>query len=88
MKKLMLSALALAAMTSVAMAAEPVKLTSSQLDQVAAGNPCSFSIKSACVQSNWTNQVAAAVAVGGAAVAANSNNTNQVQGDRNRTRIQ
>ena len=42
MRKLVISAFALAAMTSVAMAAEPVKLTSSQLDLVAAGNPCSF----------------------------------------------
>jgi hypothetical protein len=41
MRKLVISAFALAAMTSFAMAGEPVMLTSSQLDQVAAGNPCS-----------------------------------------------
>jgi hypothetical protein len=64
MKKLMLSALALGAMTAVAMAGEPVKLTSSQLDVVSAGNPCS-KFKGKCFNSNfnWTSQTA--VAVGG-----------------------
>jgi hypothetical protein len=86
MRKLVISAFALAAMTSFAMAGEPVKLTSSQLDQVAAGNPCQFAFKSACVQSNWTSQTA--VAIGGGkfstTVASNFNETNQVQGDNNR----
>jgi hypothetical protein len=85
MRKLVISAFALAAMTSFAMAGEAVKLTSSQLDQVAAGNPCSFSFKSACVQSNWTSQTAVAVAGGkfSGASAANFNGTTQVMGDRN-----
>jgi hypothetical protein len=95
MKKLMLSALALGAMTAVAMAGEPVQLTSSQLDAVSAGNPCSVNFSrvgfsgARCIQANWTNQVAAAVGGGpfSATVASNNNNTNQVQGDRNRTRI-
>jgi hypothetical protein len=87
MRKLVISAFALAAMTSFAMAAEPVKLTSSQLDQVAAGNPCSFAFKSVatCIQSNWTTQTA--VAVGGgkfsSTSAANLNSTTQVMGDKN-----
>jgi len=85
MRKLVISAFALAAMTSFAMAGEPVKLTSSQLDAVAAGNPCSKSFKSVCVQSNFTNQKANAVAVGilNTAVAANANTTFQAQGDKN-----
>jgi hypothetical protein len=85
MKKLLISALALGALTSFAVAGEPVKLTSSQLDQVAAGNPCSFSFKSACVQSNWTSQTAVAVAGGkfSGASASNFNSTAQAQGDRN-----
>jgi hypothetical protein len=85
MRKLVISAFALAAMTSFAMAAEPVKLTSSQLDAVAAGNPCSFAFKAACVQVNVTDQKAVAVnkAYFGDAVAANSNSTVQVQGDFN-----
>jgi hypothetical protein len=85
MKKLMISALALGAMTSVAMAGEVVKLTPSQLDQVSAGNPCSFAFKSTCVQSNWTSQTAVAVAGGkfSGASASNFNSTAQAQGDRN-----
>jgi hypothetical protein len=85
MRKLMISAFALAAMTSFAVAGEPVKLTSSQLDQVAAGNPCSASFKSVCVQANITKQTAVAVAkgFGNMAVAANSNSTAQAQGDFN-----
>jgi hypothetical protein len=90
MKKLMLSALAFGAMTAVAMAGEPVKLTSSQLDAVSAGNPCSvnksFSVGNVanCINSNLTTQVA--VATGGAslgsvlssnATAVNSNDTDQ-----------
>jgi hypothetical protein len=93
MKKLMLSALALGAMTGVAIAGEPVKLTSSQLDVVSAGNPCSvnksFSVGNVanCINSNLTTQVAAAVGGGGNvgvgansqgnAVAANNNFTEQ-----------
>jgi hypothetical protein len=93
MKKLMLSALALGAMTAVAMAGEPVKLTSSQLDAVSAGNPCSinksFAVKTSqnCINSNSTFQLAVAGGGGGNfgvgansqgnAVAANSNYTNQ-----------
>jgi hypothetical protein len=74
MRKLVISAFALAAMTSFAMAAEPVKLTSSQLDLVSAGNPCGVNIKgiSTCVNSNFTEQTA--VAVGGAAFSAFSGN--------------
>jgi hypothetical protein len=84
MRKLVISAFALAAMTSFAMAGEPVKLTASQLDQVAAGNPCSFSIKSVCIQTNFTKQTAVANAGGfSTAVAANSNSTAQAQGDFN-----
>ena len=85
MRKLVISAFALAAMTSFAMAGEPVKLTSSQLDQVAAGNPCSKSFGSVCIQDNFTVQKATANAVGIAnvAAAANSNSTLQVQGDKN-----
>jgi hypothetical protein len=85
MRKLVISAFALAAMTSFAMAGEPVKLTSSQLDQVAAGNPCSFSVASKCIQVNVTKQKAVAIAAGGfnTAVAANSNSTAQAQGDFN-----
>jgi hypothetical protein len=88
MKKLLVSAFALAAMASVAMAGEPVKLTASQLDLVAAGNPCSINFSKTrfssqnCIQTNWTTQVA--VAAGAFGVAANNNNTNQTQGDRNR----
>jgi hypothetical protein len=67
---------------------EPVKLTPSQMDQVAAGNPCSFAFKSVaiCKQSNWTSQTAVAVSGGGiqsGASAANLNSTLQVQGDFN-----
>jgi hypothetical protein len=82
MRKLVISAFALAAMTSFAMAAEPVKLTSSQMDLVAAGNPCGVNIKgfSSCVNSNFTKQTAVAVSKGvlNTSVAANSNNTTQV----------
>jgi hypothetical protein len=91
MRKLLISAFALAAMTSFAMAAEPVKLTSSQLDLVAAGNPCSinfskaFGTKQVCVAKfkNWTKQDAEAnaIGVGNVAAAANANTTFQVQGD-------
>ena len=81
MRKLVISAFALAAMTSFAMAAEPVKLTSSQLDQVAAGNPCSFAFKSiaVCANVNLTKQKAVAVAkgFGNVATAANGNTTVQ-----------
>jgi hypothetical protein len=91
MRKLVISAFALAAMTSFAMAAEPVKLTSSQLDQVAAGNPCSinfskaFGTKQVCVQRNFTKQNANATAIGvlSVAAAANHNSTAQNQGDFN-----
>jgi len=91
MRKLAISAFALAAMTSFAMAGEPVKLTSSQLDQVAAGNPCSVNKSigvvsaSNCKLSNFTFQHAKANAIGiqNVAAAANSNSTVQVQGDRN-----
>jgi hypothetical protein len=89
MKKLLVSALALAGMASVAVAGEPVKLTSSQLDLVAAGNPCSINgsftsfSKQVCIQKNWTDQDATAVAVFGDASAANLNATTQVQGDFN-----
>ena len=68
-------------------ATEPVKLTLSQMDQVAAGNPCSFAFASVatCVQSNFTHQTA--VAIGGGflsgASAANLNSTLQVMGDKN-----
>jgi hypothetical protein len=82
MRKLAISAFALAAMTSFAMAGEPMKLTSSQLDQVAAGNPCSFAFKSTavCANVNLTKQHAKANAIGVAnvAAAANSNVTGQV----------
>ena len=66
---------------------EPVKLTLSQMDQVAAGNPCSFAFASVatCVQSNFTHQTA--VAIGGeffsGTSAANLNSTTQVMGDFN-----
>jgi hypothetical protein len=88
MRKLVISAFALAAMTSFAMAGEPVKLTTSQLDQVAAGNPCSKAFKSfaTCIQTNWTNQTAVAVSGGGVfsgASASNLNATQQAQGDFN-----
>jgi hypothetical protein len=66
---------------------EPVKLTPSQMDQVAAGNPCSFAFKSVatCIQTNWTSQTAVAVGGGFAsgASAANFNSTQQAQGDKN-----
>ena len=87
MRKLVISAFALAAMTSFAMAGEPMKLTSSQLDQVAAGNPCSkaFASVATCVQNNVTKQTAVAVSKGAFNVttAANGNSTVQVMGDRN-----
>jgi hypothetical protein len=87
MRKLVISAFALAAMTSFAMAGEPVKLTSSQLDLVAAGNPCSKAFLSiaTCVQSNVTKQTAVAISKGAfnVAAAANTNSTVQVMGDRN-----
>jgi hypothetical protein len=87
MRKLVISAFALAAMSSFAMAGEPVQLTSSQLDAVAAGNPCSKSFGSiaTCVQSNVTYQDAFAIAkgFGNVAAAANTNSTVQVMGDRN-----
>ena len=85
MRKLVISAFALAAMTSFAMAAEPVKLTSSQLDQVAAGNPCSINKSAAvgtrqvCVNRNFTKQSAKANAIGVANVAAAANSNNTVQ---------
>jgi len=73
MRKLVISAFALAAMTSVAMAGEPVQLTSSQLDGVAAGNPCSKSFNVASAQVCTTTQVNAltqtALAGGGCNVA-------------------
>jgi hypothetical protein len=63
MKKLVLSALALGAMTSVAMAGEAVKLTPSQMDQVAAGVfSCNIAI---CTNFNLTTQTAVGVGVGG-----------------------
>jgi hypothetical protein len=83
MRKLVISAFALAAMTSVAMAAEPVKLTSSQLDVVTAGNPCS-KFKGFCKinQSNWLHQNAVAVNFGGFAIASNvAEQENEVEGD-------
>jgi hypothetical protein len=81
MRKLVISAFALAAMTSFAMAGEPVKLTSSQLDAVAAGNPCSFAFKSVavCANVNLTKQNAKATAIGVANVAAAANSNNTVQ---------
>jgi hypothetical protein len=100
MKKLMVSMFALAAMSSVAMAGELVPLTSSQLDAVAAGNPCSTNRSATvnsfanCIQSNLTTQVAAAVGgctasaciKSGNARAKNDNKTTQVMGDKNRVR--
>jgi hypothetical protein len=83
MRKLVISAFALAAMTSFAMAGEPVMLTSSQLDVVAAGNPCSkFFGKCKIDQTNVAVQRAKATAVVfSTAVAANSSNqANIVQG--------
>jgi hypothetical protein len=67
---------------------EPVKLTPSQMDQVAAGNPCSFAFASVatCIQTNFTHQTAVAVSGGGVfsgASATNLNATQQAQGDRN-----
>jgi hypothetical protein len=81
MRKLVISAFALAAMTSFAMAGEPVKLTSSQLDAVAAGNPCSFAFKSiaVCANVNLTKQHAKATAIGVANVAAAANTNTTVQ---------
>jgi hypothetical protein len=71
MKKLVLSALALGAMTSVAMAGEAVKLTPSQMDQVAAGVfSCNIAI---CTNANLTTQTAVGVGVGGCNGAANCN---------------
>jgi hypothetical protein len=67
MRKLVISAFALAAMTSFAMAGEPVKLTSSQLDLVAAGNPCSKSVNVASAQICTTTQVNALVQTAAAA---------------------
>jgi hypothetical protein len=40
MKKLLVSALALGALTSVAMAGEPIKLSSAAMDKVTAGRVC------------------------------------------------
>jgi hypothetical protein len=72
MRKLVISAFALAAMTSFAMAAEPVKLTSSQMDLVAAGNPCSkFFGKCRITQVNVAKQNAYASAFLGTAIASN-----------------
>jgi hypothetical protein len=83
MRKLVISAFALAAMTSFAMAGEPVKLTASQLDLVAAGNPCS-KFKGFCQinQSNFAKQNAVAIAsFGSLANAANvSVQENEVSG--------
>jgi hypothetical protein len=87
MKKLLIGAALCALFAAPGLAGEPVKLTSSQMDQVAAGNPCSFAFKSVatCIQTNWTSQTAVAVGGGFAsgASAANFNSTQQAQGDKN-----
>jgi hypothetical protein len=86
MKKLLIGAALCALFAAPGLAGEPVKLTSSQMDQVAAGNPCSFAFKSVatCIQSNWTNQAAVAVSGGfGFSNASNKNETTQVMGDFN-----
>ena len=94
MKKLLIGAALCALFAAPGLAGEPakvtepVKLTLSQMDQVAAGNPCSFAFKSVatCIQTNWTSQTAVAVSGGGiqsGASAANLNSTLQVQGDFN-----
>jgi hypothetical protein len=89
MKRLLIGAGLCALLAAPAWAGEPAKLSLAQMDQVTAGNPCSFAFKSVatCIQANTTNQTAVAVSGGGffsGAAAANFNETEQAQGDFNR----
>ena len=82
MKKLLIGA-AFCALFAAPVAAEPVKLTSIQMDGLSAG-ACVVAI---CKQSNFnaTWQDATAVAVGGAAFSAFSGNASAVAANSNET---
>jgi hypothetical protein len=87
MKRLLIGAGLCALLAAPAWAGEPAKLSLAQMDQVTAGNPCSFAFKSVatCVQSNFTHQTAVAISGGilSGAAATNLNATQQAQGDDN-----
>jgi hypothetical protein len=87
MRRLLIGAAFCALFAIPGFAGEPATLTSAQMDQVTAGNPCSkaFLSVATCIQSNVVNQTA--VAVGGGffsgASAANLSDNEQIMGDRN-----
>jgi hypothetical protein len=82
MKRLLIGA-AFCALFAAPVAAEPVKLTSTQMDGLSAG-ACVFAICKQ-TQSNWTWQNATAVAVGGAAFSNFSGNATAVATNVNET---
>jgi hypothetical protein len=89
MRKLLIGAALCSLFAVPGFAGEPTKLTSAEMDKVAAGNPCSQFItkfsSATCVQKIDVDQTA--VAVGGgkfsSTVAANSSDADQVMGDFN-----
>jgi hypothetical protein len=87
MKRLLIGAGLCALLAAPAWAGEPAKLSLAQMDQVTAGNPCSFAFKSVavCVQKIDVDQTAVAVAGGffSSATAINSSDADQVMGDFN-----
>jgi hypothetical protein len=90
MRKLLIGAALCSLFAVPGFAGEPAKLTSAQMDQVTAGNPCSakiFSVSAGnnCIQSNVTTQIAAAVGGGAGSLtnASNYNDTDQLMGDDN-----
>jgi hypothetical protein len=87
MRKLLIGAALCSLFAVPGFAGEPAKLTSAQMDQVTAGNPCSYAFKSVavCVQKIDVDQTAVAVAGGfsSSATAINASDADQVMGDFN-----
>jgi hypothetical protein len=89
MRKLLIGAALCSLFAVPGFAGEPVKLTSAQMDRVAAGNPCSqFAVKfsrAVCIQKIDVDQTAVAVSTGvfSSATAANVSDADQVMGDFN-----